>query len=73
MLKAIALLQSNAVRDVQVCTSKHHDPLDDDSWHDMPVAEVYIGVFEAETVTELMTKAATDIGNIPENVRLIFI
>lgn len=73
MLKAIALLQSHAVRDVQVCTSAQHDPLDDASWDDMPDAEIYIGIFEAETVPELMAKAAADIGNIPENVRLIFI
>lgn len=32
----IAVLRTEAVRDVQFCLNAEHDPTDDDSWQDMP-------------------------------------
>lgn len=66
----IAVLRTEAVRDVQFCLNAEHDPTDDDSWQDMPDAEVYLKPFQGE-YKDVLKRAAEYAGTVPENIRLI--
>ena len=66
----IAVLRTEAVRDVQFCLNAERDPMDDDSWQDMPDAEVYLNPFQGE-YEDVLKRAADYAGTVPENIRLI--
>lgn len=66
----IAIIQSTAIRDVQVCTNAEHDHTDEDSWADYQGAEIYIGVYQ-DTYKNALERAANDAGTVKENIRLI--
>lgn len=65
----VAVACSDAVRDVQVCSSKECDLQDDDSWEDWGQAEVYLGVFRG-TKAEAMKAAQESAGIDQDNIRL---
>lgn len=66
----IAVIQSSAIRDVQVCLNAEHDHTDEDSWADYQGAEIYIGVYQ-DTYKNVLERAANDAGTAKENIRLI--
>ena len=66
----IAVIQSSAIRDVQVCTNAEHGHTDEDSWADYQGAEIYIGVYQ-DTYKNALERAANDAGTVKENIRLI--
>lgn len=66
----IAVIQSSAIRDVQVCLNADCDHTDEDSWADYQGAEPYIGVYQ-DTYQNALERAANDAGTVKENIRLI--
>lgn len=66
----IAVIQSSAIRDVQVCLNADCDHTDEDSWADFQGAEIYIGVYQ-DTYQNALERAANDAGTVKENIRLI--
>ena len=66
----IAVIQSSAIRDVQICTNAEHDHSNEDSWADFQGAELYIGVYQ-DTYQNALERAAADAGTVKENIRLI--
>ena len=67
-----AMFRSTAVRDTQVYFGNEADPdpMDDDAWHDMTTAEVFIGLFFG-TESEVLEKVAEREGCLPCHIRLV--
>lgn len=63
-----AVIRASAVRDVQFCRDAELDPADDDTWADLPEAEIWLGLFQGRTALEDAAKYA---GTDPANIRLI--
>lgn len=64
----VAVIDSKAVRDVQVAKTTDPDPLDDAAWVDLAEAEVYLGIFHGP---DAMARAAAYGCTDEANIRLI--
>lgn len=62
------MINSKAVRDVQVAKTADPDPLDDAAWVDLTEAEVYLGIFHGP---DARTRAAAYGCTDEANIRLI--
>ena len=64
----IAVIKSDAVRDVQCSCKVDADPLDDDAWMDMHDAQIFLGVFKGPNEISILKEAAQYAGIPIENV-----
>lgn len=72
-MRFIALIKSSAVRDVQFARTVDPDPLDDSAWGDLPEAEVFLKIINADTPEAAAEEAAEYGMTAEENIRLIAI
>lgn len=69
-MRYVAVLVSEAVRDVQICSSAEHDHGNDATWSDYYGAELFLGIFKG-IEREVRQEAADKVGTAPENIHLI--
>lgn len=67
----VAVIRASAVRDAQYAIKANAELLDDDSWQNMPDAELYLGMYTGTDEDELRLTAAQYAGTDVGNIRLI--
>ena len=78
MKNYVALYHSGAVRDTQICKldqkaieAASGDAWNDEYWEDVEGAEVFIGIFAAETEQDAIARAARQEGCAESSIRAV--
>lgn len=69
-MRYVAIVTPGAVRDMQVCRDENYEDLFSNEWKDSNLT-AYIGIFEEESIEDILKRAAAGARTVPENIELI--